>query len=481
MSQLLVWPIVIPLMAALLLFITGRFVLPIIFLASVASLGAAFGLTMTVRAYGVQRHRIGGWGAPLGIDLCSDGLSALLVCLVAIIITIVAGYAYHYFSVSQQRSPRQSQAFWPLFFLLATALNALLLTADIFNYYVTLELLTLSAVPLITLSGTRLACSSAMRYLLIAIVASLSYMLGVGLLYAHCGTLDIGLLARRIEPGTATWLAAALITIGLLTKSALFPMHFWLPSAHANAPAPVSALLSGLVVKGSFYILLRLWFQVFIHILNPASGHLLAMLGALAILWGAIQALRQVKIKMVIACSTVSQIGYLFLSLAVAVKHPLAWNACVFFILAHAFAKSSLFLTAGNILHHHPRGHIEDLAGLGERSPLMLFCLGLAGITIMGMPPTAGFIGKWQLLQACLISGQWWWAVVTIVGSLLAAAYIFRLVARGFQAGEKSEALAQDWVSEIPPLLLGLLALSMGLLSSFVVSLLQIGSPFSTG
>ena len=157
------------------------------------------------------------------------------------------------------------------------------------------------------------ALTAALRYLFVSLSASLFYLLGVGLVYGQCATVDLPSLAAQAQPGPTLWVALALMTGGLIAKAALFPMHFWLPPAHANAPAPVSALLSALVVKGSFYILLRLWFEAFPALLTPAVAQLFGLLGAAAILWGSVNALFQTRLKLLIAYSTVAQLGYLFL------------------------------------------------------------------------------------------------------------------------------------------------------------------------
>ena len=174
---------------------------------------------------------------------------------------------------------------------------------------------------LVALAGKRAALTAALRYLFVSLSASLFYLLGVGLVYGQCATVDLPSLAAKAQPGPTLWVALALMTGGLIAKAALFPMHFWLPPAHANAPAPVSALLSALVVKGSFYILLRLWFEAFPALLTPAVAQLFGLLGAAAILWGSVNALFQSRLKLLIAYSTVAQLGYLFLLFPLAAAH----------------------------------------------------------------------------------------------------------------------------------------------------------------
>ena len=244
------------------------------------------------------------------------------------------------------------------------ALSLIFLGGDLFNLYVGLELLTFAAVPLVSLDGRPETLAAALRYLLFALFGSVFYLLGVALLYGAYGTLDIALLAPLVRPEPAVWLAAGLMTAGLLAKTALFPLHLWLPPAHANAPAAASAVLSGLVVKGSFFLVVRLWFDVFASLPGVIPGTILAALGSAAILSGSAVALRQARLKLLIAYSTVAQIGYLF------IMFPLAsgpWAADAFSggimqALSHAFAKAAMFLSAGLIAESLGHDRIADSA-----------------------------------------------------------------------------------------------------------------------
>src|SRR6185436_12849884 len=186
---------------------------------------------------------------------------------------------------------------------------------------VAIELLTFAAVPLVCLDGRAETLRAALRYLLFALLGSVLYLVGTALLYGAYGTLDIVLLSHRVRAEPATLVAGALMTVGLLAKTALFPLHLWLPPAHAGAPAAGSAVLSALVVKGSFFIIVRLWFDVMPGLPGFAAAQLLAGLGAAAIVFGSVVALRQERLKLLIAYSTLAQIGYLFL------MFPLAFDA----------------------------------------------------------------------------------------------------------------------------------------------------------
>ena len=449
-------------------------------LAKIAGLVTAFavalsviGLGWQIHAAGIYRHNVGGWGAPLGIDLYADGLSLLMLAATAAVGLGVSVYSAGYFQ------GKYSARFWPLWLFLLAALNALFLSADIFNLYVTLELVGLAAVALAALPGDRNALSGAMRYLLATLLGSFAYLFGVALLYHRFGSVDIAMLAVRIEPSPAVWAALGLMGGGLLLKTALFPLHFWLPPAHASAPAPVSALLSALVVKTSFYILLRLWLTIF----GPIGGDvdaLFGLLGAAAVLWGSLQALRQTRLKLLVAYSTVAQIGYLFLAFPLAAAAGVtAWSAAAYLALSHALAKAAMFLAAGNLLHFSGHDRIADLDRVVQRLPLTAGAFALAGVSIMGLPPSGGFIGKWLLLEASLAKGRWDFAAIMILGGLLAAGYVFKVLGCAFtQATVSHESRTVPACMEWAALLLAIVAVLLGFLAVPVLSLVGIGDPF---
>ncbi len=446
-------------------------------LVTVAGTAAAVaGLGVQVLDAGRYRHPVGGWGAPLGIELQADGLSVLLLATTALVGLGVSVYSNAYFE------PRRVARFWPLWLFLLAALNALFLSADVFNLYVCLELIGLASVALTALAGGRDALLGAMRYLLATLLGSLSYLLGVAVLYHAFGTVDIALLGARVEPGAAVWAALALMAAGLLLKSALFPLHFWLPDAHANAPAPVSALLSALVVKAAFYLLLRLWLEVF-GPLGGGVGDVLGVLGAAAVLWGSLQALRQTRIKLLVAYSTVAQVGYLFLAFPLAgAGTAIAWQAAAYLVLSHALAKAAMFLAAGNLLRFGGHDRIADLDRIAQRLPMTVSAFALAGVSIMGLPPSGGFIGKWLLVQAAVEQGQWTLALVMILGGLLAAAYVFRVLGFAFtEASEHYQPVAVPRSMEWAALALALGAIALGLVVAPVLALVDLGAPFAAG
>ncbi len=467
--------ILLPLIGGLACFLLPSLSKSLGLLCALAILVAVGGLGWQLAENGAQRYAIGGWGAPLGIDLYADGLSLLMLVMAALVGLGVSVYSSAYFNGDKARH------FWPLWLFLWAALNALFLSADIFNLYVTLELLGLAAVALVALAGGADALNAAMRYLLVSLLGSLFYLLGVALIYHGFGSVDIAILAQRIEPSPAAWSAVGLMSAGLLLKTALFPMHFWLPAAHASAPAPVSALLSALVVKAPFYILLRLWLEIF----SPTGaapgqllGQLLGLLGAAAVLWGGIQALRQTRLKLLIAYSTVAQLGYLFLAFPLGTS--IAWKGVFYLLLSHALAKAAMFMAAGNILYFCGHDRITDLDGVAQRLPLTLAAFSLAGVSIMGLPPSGGFVAKWLLLETALRSGQWWWAAILILGGLLAAAYIFQVIGHAFtQADAPAETGLVPARMEWTAVMFAFAAILLGFFATDAFELIGIGAPTS--
>lgn len=392
----------------------------------------AFDLAQKVGAGGTAlAHAIGGWGAPLGIDLVADGLSAAMLLLTQCIALPLAIYASAYY----RRDEAAGSHFWPLAGFLIAGLNALFLSADLFNIYVTLELVGLAAVGLVAAGGGARQIAAALRYLFATLVGSGLYLLGVALIYGAYGTVSMATLTplATSEAPRLVWIAGGLMLIGLMLKTALFPFHYWLPPAHGGAPAPVSALLSALVVKASFYLVLRLWIGPFAPLIADTQWlpWLPAVLGTLAIFWGSWRAIRAARLKMLIAYSTVAQLGYLFLIFPL-LTGPGAIEAGVMQVFAHGLAKAGMFVAAGAIIEATGRDTVTDLAGAAGRLPLTLFAFGLAGMTLMGLPPSAGFLAKWLLIEAALDRGYGWLVVVVLAGGLLAAVYVFRVLRQAF-------------------------------------------------
>jgi multicomponent Na+:H+ antiporter subunit D len=451
-----------------------------------AGLVVALLLAAQVWREGGVTYALGGWAPPLGIALRADGFSAVMVVTTAVVLLGVALFAHASFRARPGEETRTALLFWALLLGLWGALNAAFLGNDLFNLYVALELLTLAAVPMASLEARAETLAAALRYLFFALAGSVLYLLGAVLLYGAYGTLDITLLAERAEPEPVTWAAAALMTAGLLAKTALFPLHLWLPPAHAGAPAAASAVLSALVVKASFFLVLRLWFDALPGVMTAAAGQVLAALGAGAILFGSVLALHQVRMKLLVAYSTVAQLGYLFLMVPLAggggAAQPWdagAWSGGVLHAVSHAFAKAAMFLAAGLFLRAAGHDRIAELRGMGAALPMVTLAFGLAGLSLLGLPPSGGFIAKWLLLTTAMASGQWWWALVMFAGGLLAAGYVFRALTPLLARTEapvlpgRPVPRHQQWAV----LGLALCSVALGVAPLMPFALLQVGRP----
>ena len=472
--------VIVPLLALLAAIPLGRRTARLMPVMALVMPALAVLLVLDVAASGTVDSTLGGWQPPLGIGLRADGLSAAMLLLTAVLAAVAGLFSIAIYPASGGEETAGRGTFWPLFFALWAAMNVVFTSGDLFNLYVAIELLTIAAVGLAALGSI----AAAMRYMVFALFGSLAYLLGVVLVYALYGTLDLRLLATLIEAEPATYLAAGLMTAGLLVKTALFPLHGWLPPAHGSAPAPASALLSGLVVKASFYILVRLWFDLLPPLASDAFIQAMAVLGGLAILSGSIMAIRAERLKLVIAYSTVAQLGYLFLvwPLAGGASGEMpwaagAWTGGMFHAIAHGLAKAAMFLAAGLMIEALGHDRIDGLAGVARALPMTTFGFGLAAISLMGLPPSGGFIAKWLLLTAAFASGQLVWALVILLGGLLAAVYLFRPMNRMFDKADPVDVKPLSRARELLPMSLAVLAILMGLAPGGLYALLQQGRP----
>jgi formate hydrogenlyase subunit 3/multisubunit Na+/H+ antiporter MnhD subunit len=485
---LLVLAIVLPVAGVLLaLALGGRHAERIALILMPAGLAVAVAIAAGVwRTHNALQYFVGSWEPPLGVAFRADGLSAAMIVTAALLICGIGLFARAQFPSPQEAETRAPLVFWTLLLAVWGALNAVFIGGDLFNLYVALEILTFAAVPLVCLDGRAETLTAALRYLLFALLGSILYLLGTVLLYGAYGTLDIALLSSRIHAEPVAWAAVSLMTAGLLAKAALYPLHLWLPPAHAGAPAPASAMLSGLVVKAPFFLVVRLWFDVMPGLSDRVAAQVLGTLGAAAIIFGSVLALRQARLKLLIAYSTVAQIGYLFLMFPLArvaeTGHPwstAAWTGGVLQAISHAFAKAAMFMAAGLIAEALGHDRIAGLAGIGRALPITVFAFGLGGMSLMGLPPSGGFVAKAMLLTAAVAEGQWWWAVVVLTGGLLAGGYVFLVLARAL--ADASEPLRL--LTTISPgrqavvVALALCAVLLGFVPLRPSELLQIGRP----
>lgn len=483
---LLVLALVLPAGAMLVAFVAGGRHAQRIAIGTLALwLLIALGIALQVQGSGAPlAYLVGGWQPPLGMALRADGLSAAMLVTGAVVLLAAALFGRAPYATPRGApETRAAYAYWCFLPALAAALAAAFLGGDLFNLFVALEMLTFTALALACLDGKPSQFKSELRYLLFALVGSVLYLLGTGLLYGAYGTLDIALLAGRTRADAPTMVAGALMTAGLVAKMALFPLHLWLPPAHAGAPAAASALLSGLVVKGAFVLLLRLWFWVLPAPVVLGGGTLLAALGATAILVGSVVALRQERLKLLVAYSTVAQMGYLFLMFPLlaagdAETASRAWLGGVLQATSHALAKAAMFLGAGLIGASLGHDRVASLGGAARVMPITVIAFALGGLSLMGLPPSGGFSAKWLLLRASVETGQWWWSLVILSGGLLTGGYVYRIVAAALATPAPGcTARPVPRAQEFCVLALAVGSMLLGVLPIYAFGLVRVGAP----
>jgi multicomponent Na+:H+ antiporter subunit D len=435
---------------------------------------AGVGLATVVRD-GPIRHELGGWPPPVGIEYVLDPLAAYLAIIVALIGLLICIYPV---DAAFDLVPRRGVPLYALVLLLLTGLMGVLLTGDLFHLFVFIEIYAIATYPLVSLGGDRGVFAS-LRYLLLGTLGSGLYLLGVGFLYFSTGTLNMAEMAELLPAISAspTILGAlALIVIGLALKMALFPLHVWLPDAHSYSPPGVAALLAAVQVKAGAYALLRILYDVFGPAYLGAEGlpvaTSLSWFGAAGIVVGSVLAIQQTDVKRMLAYSTVAQLGYI--GVGIGLGTPLALVGAMLHILNHAVMKSGLFLVAGGVIQQTGLKAIPRFSGLGKRMPWTMAGFALLALSMVGIPPTAGFFSKWYLVLGSLDADRWLLAVIIGASSLLTAVYFLRLFERIFVV-EPEEAVVAD-AREPGPRIVGTVAVlatavvAIGLANGFIVS-----------
>jgi len=387
-------------------------------------------LLLRVLDGGAISYMLGGWAAPWGIEYRVDLANAFVLVIVAAIGAVVTPYARA--SVLREVSSRRIYLFYAMFCLNLSGLLGIAITGDAFNLFVFLEISALSGYALISLGPDRRALTATYRYLVMGTVGATFYVIAIGLLYMMTGTLNMMDLAARIPEvaGTRTVQAAlAFLTVGVGLKLAMFPLHMWLPNAYTYAPSVVTAFLASTATKVAVYVLIRFYFTVFagaeIFEMFPVRDTIL-VLAIVGMFAGSFVAIFQEDCKRLLAYSSVAQVGYMVLGISFATVTGLAGG--IIHLFNHALMKCALFLVMGCIFYRINSVRIADFAGLGKRMPLTMAAFVVAGLSLIGVPATVGFVSKWYLVLAALEKGWWPVALLVVVSSLLAIVYIWRVV-----------------------------------------------------
>ena len=424
--------VVVPLIAApvCVLFRNGRMAWALALGVTWTAFAVALSLLLQVTESGPISYAIGGWEPPWGIEYRVDTLSAFVLVIVTSIGAVVVPFARA--SVEREVASDRIYLFYTMYLLCLTGLLGITITGDAFNLFVFLEISSLSSYVLISLGHDRRALTAAFRYLILGTIGATFYIIGVGMMYMVTGTLNMADLATKL-PGMAdsrtVQMALAFLTVGISLKLALFPLHLWLPNAYAFAPTAVTVFLAATATKVAVYVMIRIVYTVFggpaIFAAMPIDEMLMG-LGMLSMIGASLVAIFQDNVKRLLAYSSLSQIGYMVLGLGLANVAGLAGG--IVHIFNHAMMKAALFMALGCVLYRIGSVHIDDFAGLGRRMPVTMAAVVVGGLSLIGVPLTVGFIGKWYLIQGALERGLWPVALVIVASGLLAVIYVWRIV-----------------------------------------------------
>ena len=383
-------------------------------------------------------YELGGWAPPWGIEYRIDAANALVALIVSGMAAITLVYALK--SIEKEVERERISLFYTAFMLCLTGLLGIAQTGDIFNLFVFLEISSLSSYALISMGSRRQALTASYQYLIMGTIGATFFLIGVGLLYAMTGTLNMSDLSHRLPDLLAdgtVHTAFAFILVGFALKLALFPLHLWLPNAYTYAPSVVTVFLAATATKVAVYVMLRVVFTVFGFELidETPADELFLILCVAGILVMSFYAIYQQDSKRLLAYSSVAQIGYMMLG--VGLGSMLGVTATLVHVFNHALMKGALFMAIGAVAYRVGSSRIDRFSGLGRKMPWTFGAIVIGGLSLIGVPGTAGFISKWYLVLAALEQHQWVIVAVVLLGSLLAVVYVWKLIeVLYFQAGD---------------------------------------------
>lgn len=445
--------VLVPLIAAPVVVLIGsrKLAWPIAFVASLVALIISVLLLLQVLENGEISYHLGGWAPPLGIEYRIDAANAFVLLLVSTIGTIVLPFAIQ--SVRSEIPRKHITLFYTMYLLCLSGLLGVVATGDAFNVFVFLEISSLSTYVLVSMGSYRdkRALTAAYDYLIMGTIGATFFVIGIGFLYAGTGTLNMADIASYIAlngSDRTTQTAFAFIVVGMGLKAAIYPLHLWLPNAYTYAPSAVTAFLAATATKVAIYVLLRFMFTVFQpEFLFDVSAlkFLFIPLAVLAMFAASLIAVFQTDMKRLLAYSSIAQIGYILLGIGL-LSHT-GLSAAIVHLFNHGITKAALFMGVGALVFRSGSSFFGKIEGMGKVMPFTSFAIVIAGLSLIGIPGTAGFVSKWMLVQAALEKGWWPIALLIVASSLLAVIYVWRIVETLYM-----KPLAKDIIPKEAPL-----------------------------
>ena len=448
----------------------------------VVHLFISFELLSMVQISGVILYEFGNWQPPWGIAFKIDGINIGLQIIFSSFVLITTFYSRKIFL--SEIHPEDSGKAYSLWLLAVGSLNGIILTNDIFNLFVFLEISALSSISLIALGAgmNRKALLAAFNYLIIGAIGATFYVIGVGFAYSMTGTLNMSDLVIQLSQYSTGQLAIfagmSFMLIGLMVKSAVFPLHLWLPPAYSYAPSAVSTLFAALATKAILYFFVRLIYEVFTfydHYLIIFLDYVLMPLSVTAIFVGTIIAIYQDDIKKLLAYSSIAQIGYITLAFSMNDQSGIA--AGFIHIFNHALIKGGLFMAIGYFaFSSQDRVTLSSINGYGQKYPITSFALLICGVSLIGIPLTNGFVSKLYLFQALYYNHMFITIALVAISSALAVIYFWKIVESLWFSSIKTEAASEDPAIYIPLWIVAISIIIFGVFSSPIVELANMAS-----
>ncbi|MBN1576284.1 MAG: monovalent cation/H+ antiporter subunit D family protein [Chitinispirillaceae bacterium] len=406
-------------------------------------------------------YKVGGWFPPVGICLVLDSLSCFMLVIVNSITLIVTIYSINY----MERYTAKNK-FYALFLLMLAGMNGVIVTGDMFNLFVFLEIGSIASYGLVAFGTEEEELEASFKYMIMGSIAGLFILLGIGLLYSYTSTLNMADMAQVVSEKSGSKLigfVSVLFLVGFGLKGALFPFHWWLPDAHPSAPAPISAMLSGLLIKAlGVYALIRVFFSV----LDATSLlPVLMVLGTMSMVIGVFLAVGQWDFKRLLAYHSISQVGYIMLGIGLGT--PLGIMGGLFHLFNHSMFKSLLFLNSGAVDYATGTRNLKELGGLRERMPISASTSMVASMSIAGLPPFNGFWSKLIIIIACVNAGRPVYAAWAVLASIMTLASFMKVQKYVFfgELKEKFKAIREvPFAMQFSMVLLALICFLGGLL-----------------
>jgi multicomponent Na+:H+ antiporter subunit D len=434
-------------------------------------------LFLLVYAAITGRHLIAGgpvlqqlswFGEPVAIRLALDGFSLFMLLAIAVV-----GLAACLFSIDYMEHYGAKANYYALFLVMVAGMNGLVLATDLFSVYLFMEVAAVASYALVAFGLGQDELEAAFKYLMLSVVATAFILASVAVIFGMTGSLDFAGVAKalqEINAGAAVGVASAFFLVGFGLKAALIPFHAWLPDAHPSAPAPISAVLSGLLIKVSgIYAMTRIFLNVFG--LTPALSTVLMSLGTLSMVVAAFLALGQKDMKRMLAYSSISQVGYIVLGIGIGT--PLGIAGGLFHLFNHALAKGLLFLTSGSVQQSTGTRNLDEMGGLAKRMPITAATNLVGALSIVGIPPLNGFWSKLIIIIALIQAGHPVFALIAVLTSVLTLWYFLLMQRKAFfgKLNEKWAAVkeAPFWMTAAT-VLLALLCVGIGILFSSTVT-----------